>query len=88
MFHGRLVNNKIDNLHEFPLCIVYKDRNSSFKTYLRRITHKNIQSLAIELFKIKENLLNTIMNDTLQTMTLTYNLMSETDFVRSSVVSA
>ena len=31
------------------------------------VHHRNIQSFAIELFKVKENLFNTIMNDILRT---------------------
>ena len=59
------VNNEI-NLHEPSIHIVYKDDNSSFKDLLRKdklftVHHRNIQSLAIELFKVKENLLNIIM---------------------------
>ena len=68
--------------------IVYKDENSSFKEVLKKdnsfIIHcRNIQYLAI--FKVKEGLSNTIMNDILQTRTLPYNLRSQTDFVRSFV---
>ena len=70
--------------------IVYKDRNSFFKALLKRdnsftIHHTNFQSLAIELFKVKKNLSNTIMNGVLQFRTLTYNLNSQRDFERSFV---
>ena len=90
MFHGRGINNKINHLHELSLRIVYRDNNSSFKELLKKgnsftVHHRNIQSLAIELFKVKENLSNTIMNDILQTRTLPYNLRSNTDFARSFV---
>ena len=45
-----------------------------FKELLKKdnaftVHHRNIQSRAIELFKVKENLSNTIMNDILQTRT-------------------
>ena len=77
-------------MHERSIHIVHKDNNSSFKDLLKKgnsftVHHRNIQSLAIELFKIKKNLSNTIMNDILQSRTLTYNLRSQTNFVRSFV---
>ena len=84
------LNNKINCLHERSLRIVYKGNTSSFKELLKKDNsftdyHRNIQSLAIELFKVKVNLSNTIMDDILQTRTLPYNLRSNTDFVRISV---
>ena len=84
------VNNKINHLHERSPRIVYKDNNSSSKELLKKdnssiVYHKNIQSLAIELFKVKENLSNAIIDDILQTRTLPYNLRSNTDFARSFV---
>ena len=56
MFHGRIVNKKINHLHESTLQIVNKDYSSSFEDLLKRdisvsIHHRNIQSQAIELFK-------------------------------------
>ena len=82
MLHDRGVNNKINHLHERSLRRVYKDNNSSFKELLKKdksftVYHRNIQSLAIELFKVKENLSNPIMKCILQTRTMTYNLRSE-----------
>ena len=90
MFQGRGRNNKINHLHECSLCIVYKDNNSSFKELLKKdfsftVHHRNIQSLAIDLSKVKVNISNTIINSILQTRTLPYNLRSNTDFARISV---
>ena len=70
--HSRGVNNKINHLHERSLRIVYKDNISSFEDLLKRdrsftIHQRNIQSLAIELFKVKGNLSNNIMYDIFQT---------------------
>ena len=76
-------------MHERSLRIVYKGNTSSFKELLKKDNsftdyHRNIQSLAIELFKVKLNLSNTTMDDILQTGTLPYNLRSNTGFTRVS----
>ena len=56
MFHSRTLNNKINRLHKRALRIVYSDYKSSFRELLGKdksflIHHKNIKSLAIELYK-------------------------------------
>ena len=65
MFHGRVLNRKINHLHECSLRIVYKDSISSFqklpqKDHYFTIHHRSIQSLAIKPCKTKENLSNEI----------------------------
>ena len=66
MFHGRRANSKINHIHERALRIVYKNNVSSFEELLELELQSIIQSLAIELFKIKNNLSVTIMNDIFQ----------------------
>ena len=93
MFHGREINRNIIHIHERFLRIVHRDYNSSFKDVLKkdnsvRIHHRNIQSLAVELSKVKENLSNTVMSDIFPTRVLNYNLRSETDFLRNTVNTA
>ena len=66
MFHGIIVNKKINHLHERALRIVCKNYTSSFENLLKRdnsvtIHHRNIQPLAIELFKVKQNLSNAML---------------------------
>ena len=66
MFHGREINTKINHIDKRFLRTVYRDYNSYFKDLLKkdnsvRIHHRNVQSLAVELFKVKENLSNTII---------------------------
>ena len=61
LFHGRGIDNKINHLHERSLRIDYKENNGSFKELLKKdnsftVHHRNIQSLATELFKVKVNL--------------------------------
>ena len=89
MFHGREINRKINHIHERSLRIVYRDYNSSFKDLLQKdnsvcIHHRNIQSLAVELFNVKENLSNTIMSNIFPTRVLNYNLRSQIDFFRNT----
>ena len=79
MFHGKELKRKINHIHERSLRIVYKDYNSSFNDLLQKeesvcIQHRSIQSLAIELFKVKKNLSNTIMSDFFLTRVFNYNL--------------
>ena len=87
MFHGRIVNKKINHLHERALHIVYKDYISSFedlKGINLTIHHRNIQSLAIELFKVKQNHSNSMLSNIFPTRSISYNLRSQTDFIRSN----
>ena len=90
MFHSRRLNNKVNHLHERLLRIVYKDNYSSYVDLLAKdksftIYQRNIQSLPIELFKVKRNLSNVIMCNISKTVTLTYNLWSQTHFMRDCV---
>ena len=61
MFHSRRSNNKINKLHERALRLVYNDHVSSFECLLERdgsfsVHDSNIQSIAIEMFKVFKNL--------------------------------
>ena len=61
MCHGRGLMNRINNIHERALKIVYQDKKSSFEILLKRdkftsIHMKNLQYLATELFKVKNGL--------------------------------
>ena len=79
MFQGRVLNRKINPLHERSLRIVYKDSISSFHELLKKdhsftIHHRNIQSLATKLYKIKENVSNEIMSSIFPPRMIKYNL--------------
>ena len=55
MCHGRGLNNKINNVQEKAVRIVYQDKKSSFETLLKRdkstsIHMKNLKYLAKEWF--------------------------------------
>ena len=45
---------------------------------------KDIQSLAIELFKVKQNLSNLLLCNIFKTRSISYNLRSQTYFIRSN----
>ena len=69
---------------------MHKGNISSFEELLKTdksfcIHHRNIQSLAIGLFKVKNNLCNKIMGDIFETRNLHYNLRSQIHFIRTSV---
>ena len=56
MLHSRIMNNKINRIHERALRLVYSDHVSSFDKLLEKdrpfsIHHRDIQCLAIELYK-------------------------------------
>ena len=68
MCHGITLNNKINNLHERALRIIYQDKKSSFETLLKHdkstsIHIKNLQSLTTESFKVKNGLSLKIMKE-------------------------
>ena len=68
MLHSRTLNNKINHLHERAQRIVYSGYKSSFSTLLENdgsvsIHHRNIQSLAIEIYKFLRNLSPANMGD-------------------------
>ena len=68
MFHSRKSNNKINRIHERALRIVYNDYTSSFEELLDKgesfsVHHSNIQTLAIELYKVTHNLSNNIFKE-------------------------
>ena len=61
MLHSRCNNNKIKHLHERCLRLIYCDKNSSYEELLEKdgsvsIHHRNIQNLAIEMYKVKNKL--------------------------------
>ena len=68
MCHNRSLNNRINRLHERFLRIIYCDHLSPFNLLLERdnavtIHHRNIQYLAIEMFKVYNNLAPSIVSE-------------------------
>ena len=70
MFHSRTLNCRINRLHERALRITYKDEKSSFNELLIKdesftVHERNIQKLAIELYKVAYGLSSKIMESIL-----------------------
>ena len=82
MFHSRQLNTKINRLHERALRIVYKNPNLTFQQLLVLdksfcIHHRNLQKLAVEMFKIKNKLVPTPMQELFPEYDNIHNLRSE-----------
>ena len=61
MCHSRTINSKINKLHERALRVVYKNDDLTFQQLLQKdnsftIHERNLQKLAVEMYKVKNNL--------------------------------
>ena len=68
MIHKRGLNHKINHIHEWALCIIYDDYSSSFEDLLNEdksatIHQRNLQKLAIEIFKVKIGIAPLVVNE-------------------------
>ena len=85
MCHSRIVNSKINKLHERSLRIVYNNKRSSFKELLETdksvSTHiKNLHVLATEMFKVYRNVSPLIVRQWFQSRSNDYNLRQFSQF--------
>ena len=85
MCHSRSVNTRINNLHFRALRMIYKDNSASFQELLSRdgsvtMHHRNLQSLATEMFKVSINASPDFMKEVFpfNTNLLTSNPSAET----------
>ena len=90
MLHNRRLNTRINRLHERSLRVVYNDKSSSFQELLDKdksvtIHHKNLQYLAIELYKVENGLAPNIMNMVFPTVKPIHKLRNENHFKRSNI---
>ena len=86
MFYSKTTNNKINNLHKRFLRLVYDDYRSTFEELLQKdnsfsVHHYNIQTLCVELYKVYNNILQTVFSDLFIRNHINYNLRSQSDFV-------
>ena len=90
MFHSRTLNNKINKIHERALRIIYKDDTLTFSELLATdnavTTHeRNLQRLAIEMYKAKNNLSPIIVQDLFPRQNDVYDLRYKRTFETSKV---
>ena len=83
MFHNRTLNNRINKTHERALRLVYKNETFLFfDDLLKRdrsvsIHQKNLQILATEIYKTKNDLGTKIMKDTFHFIQKPYNMRND-----------
>ena len=93
MLHSRKNNYKVKHLHERCLRLIYSGKKSSYENLLEEdnsvsIHHKNIQALAIEMFKVKHKLRPEITCDIFMERTNNqYILRNRLDFITPHVHS-
>ena len=90
MFHSRACNNRINLLHERALRLVYKIPSLTFDRLLKKdnlftIHHRNVQKLATEMYKIRNNMSPDIMKCIFPDTTNPYNLRNKNPFKGSNV---
>ena len=92
MFHNRKINAKINRLHERALKIVYKDHSLTYDELLVKDNsftrhEKKLQKLAIEMYKINNNLSPTFMKSIFPESKNPYNLRTNNPFQTYNVHS-
>ena len=93
MRHDRMLNNRINRLDERCLRIIYYDKHTSFKELLEKdksvsIHQKNLQVLAMEMFKTYREISPEIMQDIFSIRKQGhYNLRNISDFIIPRVKS-
>ena len=92
MCHSRSYNNKINRLHERCLrIIIYNDKKSTFEELLGKdgsvsIHHRNLQTLATEMFRVVKGISPAIVSDIFQQRDESrYNTRKNSYFVLPSV---
>ena len=92
MCHSRTIHSIINNIHERASRIVYKDNISSFTLLLEKsgsvsIHHRNLQALAIDIYKVLNNLSSPLISILSKLKETTYNLRNGRALVSTNSIS-
>ena len=92
MFHSRKANHKINKLHERALRLIYNDYISTFDTLLDKdnsftVHDCNLQVLAIEMYKIYNNISTVNYNELFVKKDNNFSLRFSSDFLIPQVNS-
>ena len=79
MCHSRSLNTKFNKIYKRALRIVYNDSSSSFEVRLQnygkvKIHHRNLQQLAVEIYKSLNNLSFSLMSELFNVRDIGYAL--------------
>lgn len=90
MFHSRMINNKINRLHERALRLVYKDSRLTFEELLRKdnsfsIHHRNLQKLTVEMYKAHNDISPSLMKSVFPQRDIRYDLRNKNTFYSRNV---
>ena len=72
MFHSRKLNNRINSIHERALRLVYRENKATLEEILHKdnsvtVHYKNLQLLATEIFKVRNDIALDIKRESLPT---------------------
>ena len=87
------MNNKINQLHERCMRLIYGDKTSSLEELLEQVKSvsihtRNLQMLATEMIKVYRSMHPPIFSELFRRRDICYNLRSNSNFAVSNVTSA
>ena len=85
MFNNKTLDSKMNRLHNKALRLVYKDTCLTFEELLQKdnsfkIHNRNLQKLAIEMYKVVNGIAPAMMNCIFPQRTITYDLRNSNPF--------